>query len=314
MAKQGRWQRFIKVWAIASTIFPFLIFGLLELYALSFAQKAVVIVGGLVGWLVTLVPFLVADWDEQRQLRMKEICEGDAVLKLWEVKIDIADDGSSQVERRIIGVNLAERREFYELESETDPDRDSVYESALKKTRQMRATVIATHKGEKINVCKNRDFPPQRAYKVNRITHVIPVSLHTSLVPDDKFEITFSEKTEVNAWKPQSEDPDENSLGDFYQHKVRHITEKLRYELLLPKQWDFPQNMPSTEDKAWSKVKDPSTGRFVDGSKPEIGRMRANGRWLIIWEIEFPKLLNTYRLCYHQMVRPKPPSPQSPVS
>lgn len=226
------------------------------------------------------------------------------------MKIDIADNGSSLVERRIVGVNLADKREYYELESETDPDRDSVYENNLKEIRRMRATVIATHKGEKITVCRNHDFPPQRAYKVNRITHVIPVSLQVPLEPDDRFEISFTERTEANAWKLQTDDPDEPRLGDFYQHKVRHVTEKLRFELLLPRQWDFPPNMPSTESKTWSKVKDPSSGRFVDGSKPEINRVRGSGRWMITLEVEYPKLLNTYRLSYHQMIRLRPhPSP-----
>lgn len=301
-AKQGKWQRFIKVWAIASTIFPFLVFGLLDLFVLSFEQKAIVIVGGLIGWLAVLVPFLVADWDENRRALIKETCEGDALLKLWEVKIDIADDGSSTVERKIVGINLAEKREYYELESETDPDRDSAYEKHLREIRKMRATVTATHKGEKMSVCKNHDFPPQRAYKVNRVTHVIPVSLQTPLEPDDRFEIVFSEKTEKNAWKLKTDDLEEPNLGDFYQHKVRHVTEKLRYELLLPKAWDFPPDMQTTESRAWSKVKDPSSGRFVAGSKPDIKKVRGSGRWIITWEVEYPKLLNTYRLTYHQMI------------
>ncbi len=303
MAKQGKWQRFIKIWAIASTIFPFLIFGLLELYVLSFNQKVIIIVGGLIGWLVVLTPFLIADWDENRRERIRETCEGDALIKLWEVKIDIANDGSSSVVRKIVGVNFAEKREYYELESWTDPDRNDAYETNLKEIRKMHTTVIATLKGETVNVCKNTDYPPHEAYRVNHIVHVIPVSLTTPLEPNDKFEIIFSEKTEKNAWKLRTRDPEDPGLGDFYQHKVRHVTEKLRYQILLPKEWDFPANMQSTEKKAWSKGKDPSCGKFAPGSQPEVKKVKG-GRWRVSWEIEYPKLLNTYRISYHEMARP----------
>ena len=305
-AKQGKWLRFIKVWAIASTVFPFLIFGLLELYVLSFNQKVFVILGGLVGWLVVLTPFLIADWDETRRERIKETCEGDALIKLWEIRIDVSNNGSSSIERRILGVNLADKREYYELESETDPDRDSAYENNLKQIRRMCTSVTATHKGQKVIVCKNSCFPPQQAYKVNRITHVVPVSLNNPLEPDDRFEISFTEKTEENTWKLQTDNAEELILGDFYQHKVRHVTEKLRFVLLLPSEWDFPPNMPATERKAWSRIKDPSCGKFVDGSAPEIRKTRR--RWQISLEVEYPKLLNTYRLSYHQMIRTTRPN------
>lgn len=292
------WQRSLKGWAIASTIFPFLIFGLLELFELTPIQKAIVIVGGSLLWLFVLLPFFIMDWDDKRRERIMEICASDALQKLWQVFIDIKEDGSSGVERKIVGVNFADKREYYELESWTDPERDPTYERNLKEERKMLATVIATHKGKSIVVCKNGEFPPQQANRVNRIVHLIPVAKQAPLEPNDKFEITFIEKTERGTWKMQLD----NETGDFYQHRVRHITEKLRFELILPKEWDFPRNMVATEKLAKGEMKDPSCGMFVETSgKPEVSK--AKGRWKIVWEIEFPKLLSIYRLTYHPMVR-----------
>jgi len=295
-AKKFGWERSYKGWAIASTIFPFLIFGLLELLDLTVIQKAIVIVAGSLIWLAVLLPIFVQDWDEKRREMIKEVSGSDALLKLFQVSIDVKEDGSSVLNRKITAVNYAQKREYYELESWNDPERDASYESDLRNKRTLSVNVNSVHKGQKIVVSKKKEIPPHDARRVNRIVHDIPVSKETPLEPYDTFEIDWSEKTEPKTWKLQAEP----GKGDHYQHRVRHITEKLLFELTLPREWNFPI---TSEKLAKGEVSDPSCGRFDETTNQPSIEKNVKGRWQITWEIDYPKLLNIYRVTYHPMIR-----------
>lgn len=297
MATRPAWQRLLTGWAITSVFIPFLIFLILSMFDLSLTQKSLIVLTGSLIWLFLMLPFYVMDWDQRRRERIRETCKGDALLKLWQASIDIKADGTSTVKRKISGVNFANEREYYEFEAWTDPERDPEYETQLKRARGIKATVVSVVGRRSEAICRDLEVLPVDAYKVNRVVHVIPVSKGEPLKPHDSFSIHFDEKIEKNTWK---------IIGDSYFHRVRHVTEKLTFELLLPKEWQFPR-LPPTEKNAIGETKDPTCGRWMEtAEKPTADRTRA-GRWKISWSIEYPKLLNVYKLTYHSME----PSPRT---
>jgi len=231
-------------------------------------------------------------WDKNRRERLKEVCKGDALLKLWQISIDVPEDGSSTVTRKIVGENLADRRSYYEIESWTDPERDPEYEKRLKNLRKIVATVYTHTKKGALIVCKDKHFPPEDAHRVNRVIHEIPMVDGNPLEVHDTFEIHLTEQTEKGSWKMS---------GDRYELWIRHVSERLRIEILLPK-WRFPSEMPSKEKPATVEMKDPSCGEWnpID-ERPEVKKIR--GRWIIALETKYPKLLNIYKLTYHSMER-----------
>jgi hypothetical protein len=291
LATRPAWQRLLTAWVITSVFIPFLIFLFLTLFNLSLTQKALIVFTGSLIWLFILLPFYVMDWDQRRRERIRETCKGDALLKLWQASIDIKADGTSTVKRRISGINFANERKFYEFEAWTDPERNSTYETQLKTARGIKATVMSDIGRRSVAICKDMDVPPVDAYKVNRVVHVIPVAKDEPLKPHDSFDIRFEEKIEENTWK---------ITGDSYFHRVRHVTEKLIFELLLPRKWQFPR-LPPTEKIAVGETKDPTCGLWMETpEKPTVEKTRS-GRWKISWKIEYPKLLNVYKLTYHSM-------------
>lgn len=291
METRPGWQKALTVWAITSAIIPFAIFAILSVFQMSFEYKILITLGGIVIWLLLLVPSVISDWNQKMRQRLREACKGDALLKIWEIVIDVNDDGSATVSRRIAGTNLAKKREYYEIESSTDPQRDPVYEKQLKDLRKITATVSTnTEKGWK-TLYKDKSFPPEVALRVNRVIHEIPMSDSGVLKENDPFEIQLKEQVEKDTFKIS---------GDLYQLRVRHLSEKLRIVFLLPKQWHFPSSLPPREKLATAEMKDPTCGEWRPTTEqPEIGTIKDRAR--ISVEIDNPQLLSIYMLSYHAM-------------
>lgn len=232
------------------------------------------------------------DWDEKRRERYRQLSQGDALVKWWRILIDIAEDGSCEMERTIDAVNLVDQRQYYELESWSNPEKDPAHEGFLKETRKIKPQVIITQKGETEEILPAKVFTPEVAQRINQIVHVIPLLKNgQSLKPWDKFTIKYKEKTEANTFSMN---------GDYYQHRIRHVTDRLEIEIVLPRGWDFPQEIKGTEKMAIGEEKSPTMGEWTPTSqKPRIYRER--GRTRMMWVVDETKLLHIYRLSYHAL-------------
>lgn len=229
------------------------------------------------------------DWDRGRRERIRQLCQSEAILSLWQVKLDIEEDGSCAIERRIAGTNMALAREFYELETWADPEKDPTHEATLKKKRRL----LVTANAGKENIYASKEFDPIIAHRVNRIVHLIPLTDgRGSLKPQEKFEIIIKEQTESGVF---------DIKGDYYQFKVQHLTERFKIEMLFPKNWRFPKAISPKEKLVYGEIKSPTLGQWVMADeKPEVERTRA-GRTRITWEVHDAKLLSTLKLTYHAM-------------
>lgn len=230
------------------------------------------------------------DWDERRRERYKDLCKGDAIVKTWKISLDIAENGSCTVERVIEAINIAEQRQYYELESWTDPDKDPSHESFLKETRKIKPEVVIFRKGQADETLVAKTFTPDVAQRINRIVHVIPLVRNGDpLKPWDKFVIKYKEQTEPGAF---------SLTGDYYQHRVRHITDRFEVEMLFPKGWRFPTKIKGTEKLATGEEKSPTMGEWIaTPQKPKLST--ENGKTRITWTVDETRLLHIYKLSYH---------------
>lgn len=254
--------------------------------------KLLITITGVVVWCIILVPFYVIDWDERRRERIRQLCTGDALVNLWKIIIDVAEDGSCEIERVIDAINLADKREYYELESWTDPEVNQEHETFLKNLRKIKPEVVIHRKGGPEQIIKDREFVPDVAQRINRIIHVIPLTTNGEpLKPWDRFIVRYKEKLEKGSLK---------MTGDYYQHRVRHLTERLEVSVLLPKGWRFPKSVQAREKLVQGEVKSPTIGEWIPTvDKPKIEKEK--DRIKISWLVEDTKLLHTYRLSYHAL-------------
>jgi hypothetical protein len=283
------------VWGITSATIPFVIFLVLGIFNLDFNVKVGITVVGIIIWCIVLAPFYIMDWDERRRERYRELCKGDALIKLWKVSFDVAEDGSCTLKRLIEGVNLADQRQYYELETWTDPDKDDAHEAFLKSTRKITTDVTVTRKDEpEEKIAVKKTYTPEIAQRINRLIHVIPLTKNgTALKPYEKFTIKYEEKTEKNTL---------STNGDYYQHRARHLTERFEVEILLPKNWRFPPEPPPREKLAVGEEKSPTMGEWsTTTEKPQI--YQEDGRTRIVWKVDNIKLLHIYKLTYHALER-----------
>jgi len=290
--KTAGWRRFLAVWGITSAIIPFAIFLVLGIFNFEFYTKIGCTVVGITIWCLILAPFYIMDWDERRREKIRQLCKGDALVKLWKISLDVAEDGSCKIERLINAINLADERQYYELEAWTDPEKDSDHEAFLKETRKITPKVSVSRKGQPEKIIKDKTYSPEVGQRINRIIHVIPLTMNGgSLKPWDRFTISYKEKTEKNALV---------MTGDFYQHRVRHLTDRLHVEILLPSGWRFPQKVGAREKLVIGEEKSPTMGEWAPTpEKPKVSLEKK--RTKITWDVDETKLLHIYRITYHAL-------------
>jgi hypothetical protein len=91
--------------------------------------------------------------------------------------------------------------------------------------------------------------------------------------------------------------------GDYYQHRVRHLTDKLEVEIVLPKGWNFPSKVGSKEKLVIGEEKSPTMGEWTrTPQQPKFSIEK--GRVRITWRVVDTKLLHVYKLTYHALDKP----------
>lgn len=305
-SNKGTYLSFL--WHLTSPIFPFIIFLILGVFELDFYARAGV-VGIIVAiWVGILLIGFVRDWEKTRFERFRSLTRSDAIVTLWHTHIDMNEDGSATIVRKIIGRNLTKKRKFYEFESQADLEMSPEYEQETRQIRTMDISVSLKRKdGSLQRVFTNQSYEPKIVRKVDALTHVIPLVRPSegipALEPNEEFEIDIKENVKPGTFL---------MTGDYYIHRVRHFTEELTIELLLPEGWRFPRRLRVGERKAVGEVKSPTTGEWEEPSVQPTTR-RVRGREKITWnlrqrrvfpygEIKIeeidPRLLHLYRVTY----------------
>jgi len=271
------------------------------------------VVAGIVLWVCVLIYGFWKDWERVRFERLRFLSRSDAMVSLWHIIVDIQQDGSATIKRKIIGKNLATKRKFFEFESQSDLESSPTYEQETKTARAMKVSVHVKRKtGKSQKTFSAEHFEPKTARKVDAVTHIIPLTTPSEGVPEleqnEEFEIEIEEKVKPNTFSMD---------GDWYGHRVRHPTEGLKIEVLLPAGWHFAP-CGVDEHECIGHVKSPTMGEWVETETQLPTTRTVRHRERVMWvlkherylpygEIESeemaPRLLHVYRLTYGRLER-----------
>ena len=274
------------LWKLTAPLLPFIIFLILGIFELDIFTRLCVGAIGVIVWVGVLTIGFVRDWQKRNLENLRILTRSDALVTLWHTTIDINEDGSAVVARKIYGRNFADKRNFFEFLSQADMERSPEYLEETKELRAMDISVCLRRKdGSHQQVFTDQRLEPKVVRNVDALTHIIPLVKPAegiaSLEPGEGFEVEIRENVKAGTFL---------MTGDFYAHRVRHLTEELEIEMLLPEEWQFPRKLKVGEKRVIGQVKSPTLGEWEeDLPQPKIGR--SGNRVNITWNLEHRKLI-----------------------
>lgn len=301
------------LWKLTAPLLPFIIFLILGMLELDISTRLCVGAIGVVVWVGVLIIGVVRDWRKRSLENLRILTRSDALVSLWHTIIDINEDGSAVVTRKIYGRNFADKRDFFEFLSQADIERSPQY---LEETRELRAMDISVSlrrkDGSLQQVFTNQRLEPKVVRNVDALTHIIPLIKPaegiTSLELGEGFEVDIREAVKPGTFL---------MTGDFYAHRIRHLTEELEIEMLMPEGWQFPTRLRVGERRIVGQVKSPTLGEWKENlPQPTIGM--SGSRVKISWNLEHrkflpygeikieemhPRLLHQYKVKYGRLER-----------
>jgi hypothetical protein len=308
MASSKRESSLSFLWKLTAPIFPFIIFLILGVFQFDLQSKAFVAAIGIIIWFFVLLIGFFRDYEKNKVERIHTLTQSDAIVTLWKATIDIKADGSAVITRQIHGVNLAPTRKYFEFESQADLPMPPNYVEMTKQSRLMNVSVKLSRKdGSTQQVLTNHSFEPKNVRMVDALIHMIPLAnTSTNVAPlesQEEFDIEIKEQTKADTFSLD---------GDWYSHRVRHMTEELHITIMLPQNYRCSHRIPVGESRVLGQVKSPTLGEWENTRiQPKI---ETNGnREIIEWHlrpsrtilsgsltpiIQDPRLLHEYKLTY----------------
>lgn len=302
------------IWTISAPIISFILFLILGVFELDVTTKLLIGCSFIISWAFLMLIGFALDWLKRNRKRMKYLTQSDAVVNLWLAIVDMSEDGSAVVTRKISGVNRAIKRSFYEFESQVDLPREPDYEEEARRARTMDITVHLRRKDGTVQTpFRDAHYEPKSVRKVDAASHIIPLDNPSNgippLEPDEYFEIEIREHVKPGSFV---------MTGDFYSHRIRHLTEAFKVELILPSGWRFPERLRPEEKRAVGWVKSPTLGQWMETAiQPIVEEFEDRQR--VVWEVKpqtflfpyteidlsklDPKLLHTYKVTYSRLER-----------